>query len=66
MVTVRALLETIPSIADRMPWKAAEAEPVEHQTRELVEEAATYEAAREVIFSSVPEGWRIVNVRVEH
>lgn len=37
----------------------------DRQTRQVDVEAATYEQGREEIFSSLPPGWRVINLRVE-
>lgn len=63
-MTVHALLETIPPAAS-----AQRPEPDSRQTDHAYDtvtvEAPTYEEARDQIMARVPDGWRVVHLRVE-
>lgn len=54
--TVIAMLETVP------PDQKGQA--TDRQTREVSVDAGTYEAGREEIEAGVPDGWRVMWMRV--
>lgn len=63
MITLTVTVETLPDPSELRPWDGGQS-AVEHRYDKVVVEAATYEEARERAFASVPDGWRVVNIRV--
>lgn len=64
MTVVHALLETIPPASAQRHWEPG-SQDFDHRYETVTVRAGSYEQARKQVMEQVPDGWRVVNLRVE-